>query len=73
MDQGHGIGIADDGAVEIGDRQGQPGALQQATQFAHIDHRRHAGRDAAGHRGFAGEPRLAKLGQRIAGEEAGHQ
>ena len=43
----HGVGIAHHGAVEVGYRKGEACALQQPAQFAHVDHRRHAGRDAA--------------------------
>ena len=51
----------------------QAGALQQAAQFAHIDHRRHARRYAARHRSFGRQPGLAEFGQRVAREQAGEQ
>ena len=42
MNQGYGIGVAHDGAVEVDHGQGETGALQERAQLADIDHRRHA-------------------------------
>ena len=56
VDQRHGIGIAHHGPVEVGDGQCKARALQQAAQFAHVDHRRHAWRNTTQHRSFRRQP-----------------
>ncbi|MEI9888381.1 MAG: hypothetical protein WDN08_18140 [Rhizomicrobium sp.] len=49
-DQLHEIAVTHHRPLDVGDRQGEAGALQQPAEIAHVAERRDARADAAGHR-----------------------
>ena len=73
MNEGDGIGVTHDGAVEVHNGKGEIGALQQPTHFADINHGGNAGRDAAGYEVFGLQPGLAQFVQGLAGKQTGHE
>ena len=65
--------IAHHDAVDVGDRQGKPDALQQRADIAQIGKRRHPRRHAAFAFGFRRRKGLPQLGQRIAADHRRQQ
>lgn len=73
MNEGDGIGISHDGAVEVHNWKGEIGALQQSAHFADINHGGNAGRDAAGHKVFGLQPGLTQFIQGLPGKQTSHE
>jgi hypothetical protein len=59
--------------LHIGDGQSEPRALQEAPGIAHLDHRRHPGRSAAGDEAIGREEGLAQFGERVAAQRGNGQ
>ena len=59
------MGVGDGDPVDVGDRQGEAGALQQARGVLHVGEGRDAGARAAQDLALGGHQRLAQLGQRL--------
>ena len=59
--------------VQVGDRQVEPGALQEPGGVAQVGEWRDPGRGPAGCGGVGGKQAMAQFGQRVAAEQAGEE
>lgn len=73
VEQGKRGAVAHRMGFKVGDRQGEAGPLEQAASVADIDHRRHAGRDAAKDFNIGGKERIAQFGERATADGRGDQ